>query len=302
MKESSRNITMTIKPISILLLILSLAGTASAISEDLNSDIHIIYTLDENDSLDVLMQFVYINNLNHTLPLFEKRDARLQVFTSSGNSSYGHDVYFVPSRYHFVRIDDGEFYGTYSLSESIVPSLYNSDEFIHNLDFEIFCPGEVLPHKSMTTFNILFSINDSVSTFGEQKALHIARTNIQSHDNYELRVNLPNHPYFWTEFVSSNINPSNILPNGNGQTLVWEKKPEHDIFVTYKITKDPIREDIDNLAEETNQLSKDIDRSGDISLFLGVLALVLALYTFLKAEWGWIKGKFDWVKGKIIIK
>lgn len=280
---------MTIKLISILLLVLSLAIPGSAVSEDLNSDAHIIYTLDENGSLDVFMQFVYINNQNYPLPLFEKKDAKVEVFTSSVNSSYGHDVYFLPSRSHFVRIDDCGFYGTYSLNEDVVYS-YNPDEYIHNIYFEVFCPGESLSEKAMTTFNIQFSINDSVFTHGEQRTLHISRTNI-SHDNYELRVNLPNHPYYWTEFVSSNIYPSNILPNGNGQTLVWEKEPEHSIFVTYKITEVPIRKDIDNLVEETNQLSKDIDRSGDIALLLGVFAFVLAVFSFFKIDWNWVRGK-----------
>lgn len=97
-------------------------------------------------------------------------------------------------------------------------------------------------------------------------------------DDFIVRVNLPNNPYYWSEVLHTTPNFDYRTSFGRGESLEWwynKTDSETDpICIYYRIHADPLKKELDKATQE----SRDISR---ISLGLGIIAFILGIISMI---------------------
>lgn len=104
---------------------------------------------------------------------------------------------------------------------------------------------------------------------------------IKEYDSFNLRVDLPNNPYYTSYFLDSNIPPTMIAPKGTGESLFWDYCPQTDIIISYRLVENPIPKKIDELIEDNNKILKQAQKSSDLASYLGWWSVILGGFSVI---------------------
>lgn len=277
-------------------------------TNNLSCKIYRVYKIYDDNSMDVMNQYVYrYNQYSGSTAFFRNINHLMRFFSISEEVTYNHSLNCLIAEKHFILSEPPLNVGEYYVDESI-GEVDDSDLFVHYVNFQAEAGESYLPAECMMTLNTFLKINNVSIKDGQNNIIQISpqimiATEIPTeidYDTFNLRVDLPNSPYFSSDYVSSNIEPSRIIQRGTGQSLIWDYCPKFDIIITYQIVENPIPKKIDSLIEETNLISKQSQESSDTALWLGKLSFCIAVFSLILSirniNYGKIKNKLDNIK------
>lgn len=274
----------------------------------MNGKLYQIYRIHEDNSADIIMQYSYINENNVEIPFMTDINYTISIISFSKEPTFNHSIYFVGINKEFKVVNySTKNFGEIQVNETIIESVMRKGDFLHRVNYKAYIGNSTSPAGSLITLNINFNINNISYIYKGVNELFLRRINTESFDEvnnyFQMKVDLPDSPDSWTEYISSNIEPSRIISKGTAQSLIWDYYPKYDIILTYSVIENPLSKKINNLIEETNLVSKQAQKSGDIALSLGFLAFLLTIisidYKILKTN---LKKIYNYISSKIKYK
>jgi len=293
MKTSQNNSIKRIITCIFIMLLMSGYCQANNNTDGLSCDVFKTYQIDEKGTLKVTSTYQYFNrNYDKTL----REDLKLS-FTTRFYSPNKEEINYI-----FVSCPniDPEF--EYSKSP-LYSSQYDYETRFSEFDdiFGSLCFLDIainygkldLPPESLIKIYINLMMNNVSINNEDRYEIFISprdyelsdSSKTKEYNSFNLRVDLPNNPYYTSYYIDSTTLPTTIAPKGSGDSLFWDYCPQTDIVISYRLVENPIPKKIDGLIEETNLISKQAKDSSYWALGLGTLSFIIASFSFMKIDY-----------------
>lgn len=262
-------------------------------SKPLRAQVHEVYLLNADDSADIYTQIIYTNENNESLPFIEDFSFSLPIRNYSKDNVSNLTLFFLPGGPYFELVP----YSTISFNNQHTylenTTHFSKQTYSHNLIINIDFNSNTIEGNTVIIENIRYKYTNFSISNGQEKMILVPinvfpmknLTNINC-TSYDLRVDIPNSPYTYSKFVSSNMKPSKIESRGNGQSIYWDSKPRTDIILTFTVTENTISKKLDTMISETNQYANQTKKYNDIVTILTVISILI---TVLIIALPWLK-------------
>jgi hypothetical protein len=259
-------------------------------TDGLSCDAFKTYRIDEKGTLEVTSIYYYHNkNYDETL----REDIKLS-FSTRFYSPTKEEIYNIsvscPSadpdlKYSKPPLEQYQYYYETSFGDSV--GIFKSECYLNIIGINI---GEQeLPPETLLKIKIKLIMNNVSKKFEDHYEIKFSPKDhelpdyhkIKEYNSFNLRVDLPNNPYYTSYFLDSNIPPTMIAPKGTGESLFWDYCPQTDVVISYRLVENPIPKKIDGLIEKTYIVMQEAEKSSRISLFLGVTSIVITVITVI---------------------
>jgi len=290
MKALQNNFIMRIITCIFIMLLMSGYCQANNDTDRLSCDAIKTYQIDEKGTLEVTSIYHYHNkNYDKTL----REDIKLS-FTTRFHSPTKEEIYNIsvscPSadsdiKYSKQPLEHSQYY--YETNFGDGDGIFKSICYLNIIEINL---GEQeLPPETWFKIKTKLMMNNVSKKYEDHYVIKLSPRDhelpnyhkIKEYDSFNLRVDLPNNPYYTSYFLYSNIPPTMIAPKGTGESLFWDYYPQTDIFISYKLVENPTPQKIDGLIEKTYVVIQKAETSSMISLFLGGTSIVITVFAFI---------------------
>lgn len=281
-----------IRIITCIFIMLLMGGYCQANNDTdrLSCEVIKTYQIDEKGTLEVTSIYHYHNkNYDKTLKEYINLSFSTRFHSPIKEEIYNISVSCPPAnpniKYSKPPLEHSQYY--YQTSFDNGAGIFKSICYLNIIGINI---GEQeLPPETWFKIKTKLMINNVSKKFEDHYEIKLSPKDhelpnyhkIKEYDSFNLRVDLPNNPYYTSYFLYSNIPPTMIAPKGTGESLFWDYYPQTDIFISYRLVENPTPKKIDGLIEKTYVVMQEAEISSMISLFLGLTSIFITVITVI---------------------
>lgn len=253
-------------------------------SKPLRAQVHEVYLLNVDDSADIYTQIIYTNENNESLPFIEDFSFSLPIRNYSKDNVSNLTLFFLPGGPYFELVPYSTINSNNQYTYLENTTHFSEQTYSHNLIANIDLNVNTIERNIVIIENIRYKYTNFSISNGQEKMILVSINAIPMKylknvncTSYDLRVDIPNSPYAYSNFIGSNVKPSKIASRGNGQSIYWDSKPGTDIIITYTITENTISKKLDTMISETNRYANQTKEYNDIVTIFAVISILIPI-------------------------
>lgn len=278
--------------IVIILLSFLAQGQKNAVFTGESNDIRLaniistdVYTINENNSafIEEYLLITYFKPENNVISVRASINFTSVIMSASNEETYNYSIastkkFEKNSFTSFVPISNTSSVPNSSVYEDITP--FSTNFYKHTIKYPFNTNSNNFDEFNSDLYQFQFMVNNISFNYKDIYTLIIPKIMISSVQNSsaQIRVNLPNSPYYYAEYISSNVKPTEIVTDGTSQSIFWDNAPQIDIILFYRLIENPVNKKTTELQTETNKLEEQAYKSSILAIIFGIISIAFAFH------------------------